>query len=175
MKLLRIPGLVLVACLMAGLYGALHNQISYTVSPEYFTRFKFEQFHILMGTPQRLGAAIVGWGAAWWMGVIISAVLLPVSRRCWQEPDYVARVLRAYWAVTGTALLCGMLALLAGYALLDADNAGEFRPYGNEIQDHVAFARAGLMHNCSYLGGVLGIAAGVVVLKRTKSPPIAAS
>ena len=41
-KLAWIPVLFLVACLFAGIYGALHNQISYTVSPEYFTQFKFK-------------------------------------------------------------------------------------------------------------------------------------
>jgi hypothetical protein len=26
--------------LIAGLYGALHDQLSFTIAPEYFTRFK---------------------------------------------------------------------------------------------------------------------------------------
>ena len=34
------PLLLAIACLLAGLYGVLHNQISYTVSYEYFTEFK---------------------------------------------------------------------------------------------------------------------------------------
>lgn len=51
--------LVGVACVLSGLYGAVHNQISYSVSPEYFTKFKFVQFRI-NGLPHRLGAAVVG-------------------------------------------------------------------------------------------------------------------
>ena len=30
--------------LIAGLYGALHDQLSFTIAPEYFTRFKYDQF-----------------------------------------------------------------------------------------------------------------------------------
>ena len=33
-KVALVPVLLIVACLLAGVYGALHNQISYTVSPE---------------------------------------------------------------------------------------------------------------------------------------------
>ncbi len=35
------------AILAAGLFGAVHDQISYTLSYEYFTRFKFHQFHLV--------------------------------------------------------------------------------------------------------------------------------
>ncbi len=59
-KVALIPVLFVIACLFAGSYGAVHNQISYTVAPEYFTQFKFHQFQIDEGAPERVGAAIVG-------------------------------------------------------------------------------------------------------------------
>jgi hypothetical protein len=56
------------AVLTAGAYGALHDQISYTVSPEYVTRFKFVQFGLQdPSIPERVRAAAVGWAATWWM------------------------------------------------------------------------------------------------------------
>jgi hypothetical protein len=45
-KRVTIPILFVLACLFAGIYGALHNQISYSVAPEYFTQFKFIKFQI---------------------------------------------------------------------------------------------------------------------------------
>lgn len=68
---LRIIFLYMVlAMLAAGLFGAIHYQISYTVSPEYFTRFKFPMFHLPdPNIPERLRAAEVGVLASWWMGV----------------------------------------------------------------------------------------------------------
>ena len=35
-ELLRVPVLMLLAALLAGVYGALHDQVSFTISPEYF-------------------------------------------------------------------------------------------------------------------------------------------
>lgn len=40
-KLAVLMGFVLAAMVAAGLFGVVHDQISYTVSPEYYTRFKF--------------------------------------------------------------------------------------------------------------------------------------
>src|SRR4051812_49567055 len=61
---------VLLAVAAAGLFGAIHDQISYTVSREYFTRFKFLQFGLLdPEVPERVRAAWVGVLASWWMGI----------------------------------------------------------------------------------------------------------
>ena len=62
-KLLLVPVLLILGCLCAGLYGALHDQISYAVSHEYFTRFKFLQFNVPPHLRGHVGAAIVGWYA----------------------------------------------------------------------------------------------------------------
>ena len=57
---------------IAGGYGALHNQISYTVSSEYFTRFKFNQFNLQDNSlNNRIKAAMVGYRASAWMGFYI--------------------------------------------------------------------------------------------------------
>jgi hypothetical protein len=37
-------GVAAIGALIAGSYGIVHDQITYTISPEYFTRLKFEQF-----------------------------------------------------------------------------------------------------------------------------------
>ena len=55
----------------AGGYGAVHNHISYTVSPDYFHAFKFHQFGIPPELRGRVGASIVGWHASWWMGLFV--------------------------------------------------------------------------------------------------------
>ncbi|MFD2857128.1 hypothetical protein ACFSZS_23640 [Seohaeicola zhoushanensis] len=39
-------GLMGLAVLVAAAFGALHNQVSYTVGPDYFHAFKFRQFTI---------------------------------------------------------------------------------------------------------------------------------
>ncbi len=63
--------LVALAALSAAIFGALHNQLSYSVGPDYFLSFKFPQFGIPEGTSPRFGAAQVGVLASWWMGVLV--------------------------------------------------------------------------------------------------------
>jgi acyl-CoA thioester hydrolase len=71
----KLPVLVLLLALAAltrRIFGALHNQLSYTVGPTYFTGLKFPQFAIPADTAPRLGAALVGVQASWWMGPLVA-------------------------------------------------------------------------------------------------------
>jgi hypothetical protein len=163
-KVVLVPVLLVIACLFAGSYGAIHNQISYTVSPEYFTQFKFHQFRIAEGTPHRIGVAIVGWNAAWWMGIVIGIILIPFGLLIRGNANYFWGMIRVFGIVTLTTLLTGLAALALAYVFLDSDNVGRISRYGNEITDDVAFARAGTMHNLSYLGGLAGIITGGVAI-----------
>jgi hypothetical protein len=54
--------------------------------------------------------------------------------------------------------------LALSFVIVDSDTAGEITRYGNEISDDVSFARAGVMHNFSYLGGLLGIITGGITI-----------
>src|SRR5262245_14144721 len=95
-KLALIPPLLVAACLIAGLYGAIHNQISYTVSLDYFHAFKFVQFRVPGELQGRAGAALVGWGASWWMGLVIGlpVVLVGLIMPGWKQ--YVTGCLMAF-------------------------------------------------------------------------------
>jgi hypothetical protein len=74
-RLALLPLSLVFACVIAGAYGAIHDQISYTVAPSYYHDFKFIQFAIAPELQNRLGASIVGWSATWWMGLVIGAPL----------------------------------------------------------------------------------------------------
>ena len=57
-KLLVYVLIVVIAVFAAGLYGVVHNQVSYTVAPEYFTKFKFRRFGLTDTTvPERVRPA----------------------------------------------------------------------------------------------------------------------
>jgi hypothetical protein len=155
------------ALIIAGAYGALHDQISCTVSPEYFSRFKYLQFGLPPEMPLRLAAAIVGFLASWWMGIPIGAVLgvtgllYPDARTMFRE------TLRAYGIVVATTLAVGLGGLLLG--CLTVDRAMAMHPpfwIPEDVQDRVAFLRAGYMHNASYLGGALGLVIALIVQAR---------
>lgn len=149
-----------IACVASGLYGALHNQISYTVSPEYFTKFKFEQFEIEPNVPDRVGAAIVGWQASWWMGLAVGVFLIPFGLLIRGSSAYFYGMLRVFAIVTLTAIACGVIALLVSCFTITPSTVGNVKVYENEISNPVAFFRAGAMHNFGYAGGLAGIITG---------------
>jgi hypothetical protein len=162
-KVALLPLLLVLACLWAGLYGALHNQVSYTVSPEYFHKYKFIQFDIPEPLHGRVGAALVGWQASWWMGLFLGAPVLLVGLILPDGKTYFTHAVRAFAVVTATALLAGLAALAwASAAVTEATLPPFAFPAG--VVDRVAFARAGVMHDFSYLGGALGVVTGVVYL-----------
>ena len=137
---------------LPGVYGAVHNQISYSIAPEYFTQFKFHQFRIDKDIPDRIGAAFVGWHASWWMGIVIGIVLIPIGLLIRGTANYFWSMIRVFGIVAITTLVVGLTALTAAFIILDAEAVGEITRYGNEIANDVAFARAGTMHNFSYIG-----------------------
>jgi hypothetical protein len=53
---------IILTPILAGIYGILHDQISYSISPEYFTKFKFAQFEFgfMSQNQPRLTASVVG-------------------------------------------------------------------------------------------------------------------
>ena len=163
-RLFLILVLFILACGMAGLHGAIHNQISYSISPEYFTCYKFPQFRISETLYGRLGAAIVGWKAAWWMGLLIGLVLIPWGSVRLKDPAFFRMMLLVFSIVTVTALIVGFAALGVAMFVLDENNVGEISRFGNAIEKGVAFQQAGTMHNFSYLGGFIGLLVGVVII-----------
>lgn len=149
---------------IAGLYGALHDQLSYTISPEYFTRFKYDQFGF---EPAWFGGhrptvAVIGFLATWWVGVFIALFLAPLSL-LFAEPKRMRKeLLRAVGLTLGTAAVCGLLGLAYGWFFIDQAPTGWRLP--EDVVDQQAFLAVGSLHNMSYLGGVLGLCLAVTLL-----------
>jgi hypothetical protein len=146
----------------------VHDQLSYTVSTDYFHAFKFQQFAIPAEDHNRLGAAIVGFRASWWMGLVIGLPVLLVARGLPDRRTYLTRSLIAFGVVALTALVVGLGGLIwATLTIRSIDDVPENWVLPS-VADPVAFARVGVMHNTSYLGGLFGIVTGVVYLWITR-------
>jgi hypothetical protein len=174
-KLLVFLVLVLIAMLLSGLYGMVHNQISYTVSPEYFTKFKFRQFGLMnTALPERVRASMVGFLASWWMGIPIGFLVGVVGfihqghRRMFMISMWSFAVVMVF------TLLFGLGGLLYGYIQTRTINPADYIDWyiPDNIVDLRRFLCAGYMHNSSYLGGTLAILVAwifhVVVRIRTR-------
>lgn len=160
--------LLVAACLISGIYGALHNQISYSVSPDYFHAFKFVQFQLPFFVRDRIGASIVGFLASWWMGVVVAVPILFFAGNV--PPERRVRVcLQAFGIAVATAFVVGLGAL--AFAMLTIDESHVFPDGWFPMRniDKAAFVRAGMMHNFSYLGGLLGIVTGCAYARWKRS------
>ncbi|MCU0874407.1 MAG: hypothetical protein MUE50_18895 [Pirellulaceae bacterium] len=79
-------GYAVLGAIVAGVYGILHDQVSYSISQEYFTRLKFLQFRYAdFGWSQRVFVAEIGFLATWWVGFFaawfIARVTVPAFPR----------------------------------------------------------------------------------------------
>jgi hypothetical protein len=90
------------------------------------------------------------------MGVIIGVPVLLVGLVMPDAKSYLTRILIAFAVVAATALVVGLGALAHASSSITASDLPAFW-YPEGVTDRVAFARAGTMHDFSYLGGFLGI------------------
>lgn len=165
--------LLALAGLAAAIFGAAHNQLSYTVGPDYFHVIKFHQFNIADALPARVGAAIVGVQASWWMGVLVGlpAFLFGLFAVA-NARSYLAAGISAIGLVLLLTLMAAGGALVAGIALAGSP-ALDFIPIppGASPED---IQRAGLMHEASYLGGALGAVAAFWPMLRARRESLVA-
>lgn len=154
------------AILAAGLYGSLHDQITYTISPEYFTKFKFEQFGF---EPSWFGGhrqtvAVIGFLATWWTGMFIGLVLGLVALIF---PDHRKMASSLRWAILVVIAFSAGFAVLGGlYGRLYLASTGVDWWLPESLIDRTAFITVGSIHNFSYLGGLFGMIAGVYYIVR---------
>ena len=159
-KFLVFVFLVLMAVIVSGFYGILHDQVSYTVSPEYFTKFKFKEFGIAdMNLPDRARASIVGFLASWWMGIPIGLLVGGTGFIHLDHWRMLKASLFAFGVVVLITLLFSLCGLLYGYFETTTINLADYQGWyiPSNVVDLRRFLCAGYMHNASYLGGTLSI------------------
>lgn len=160
----HIAMVMLYSVLCAALFGALHDQLSYSVSPEYFTLLKFQQFHLTeWALPLRLKAALVGVLATWWVGLPLGLALGLATRR-W----YGAQAQAVFWRLLPWLLLAvsGGALLGLGYGYWQTNElhqfAGKRLPFG--LQDVRGYLMVGIMHKAAYLAAGLVLPFALLLL-----------
>lgn len=164
-KILLFPVLMLFACGLAALYGAVHNQISYTVAPVYFHELKFDQFAIDPALHNRIGAALVGVQASWWMGMIIGLPIYVLGLFVKGPKTMALAFIRVAVIVVLITLGIGLAALLYAEISFAESSLPSWMPVWN-ASDPVAFAKAAVMHEFGYIGGFVGLLCGIVLMIR---------
>ena len=181
-KFIALILILVIAPILGGIYGITHDQITYTISHEYYTKFKFIQFGIdnwmlieNIGTSElpeiklnnpRLGAAIVGFLATWWVGMAIGIILGFIGLVHKNGKEMLEVTLKAFLLTIGIALVVGIIGLIYGKLVLVDSPPNWFLP--ENLVNKANFIMVGSMHNFSYLGGLIGLIVSIIYSIRMK-------
>lgn len=158
--------------LIGGLYGIIHDQLTYTISPEYYTKFKFYQFGLMdVGNEAifpnpRLEVSAVGFMATWWMGLPIGLILGLVGLTLKDNKQMFNSTLKAFILTTIVAFITGLIGLAYGKLVLADTGVNWWLP--DNLIDKKNFIAVGSMHNFSYIGGLTGLIAGTIYIIRQR-------
>ena len=161
-------GCALLGGLIGGLYGIGHDLMTYAISPEYFTRLKFQQFDYAdFGFGNRVFVATIGFLATWWVGLIASWFL---ARRLIpnQSGGFAFSQIRKGIACV---FLFGLTFGMFGYAygLWRGPNADYSSWLATteqlRVSDVWSFVRVAYIHNAGYVGGLTGLIFALVTIR----------
>lgn len=159
-KILNFFIIIFCSILIAGFYGILHDQITYTISPEYYTLFKFQQFGIDQWgiSNERIGAGFVGFLATWWVGLFLGIIYAFVSL-FFNSKKILKITLKSILYNVLIVFVFGFAGFIYGNFFLRADTIDWYLPKQTiHIQD---FINVGSIHNFGYIGGLIGLIAGL--------------
>jgi hypothetical protein len=163
--------------LLSGLYGILLDQLSYSISSEYFTKFRFYQFQIASYFHYRIGVAIVGFLSTWWVGLLIGTAiclfsLIQNNVRSMKEAIVKGLTLALFITIL-TPLLGILISVIPTYL-----NSVEiemfsiimpsFVPQHEKIEDPFAFYVVWLVKYYSCLGVLIGFLGALILNVRIR-------
>lgn len=141
--------------MIAGCFGMIHDQVTYTISPEYFTRMKFDQFRWAdVGFPVRVFVAEIGFLATWWVGLISAWFLARIALRKFETPE--KKVMTAMMIMVGITMLCGVLGYFFGPVIYGNRKGWLYALREMGVVDPRAFYQVSGIHMGSYIGALLG-------------------
>lgn len=148
--------------------------MTFSISPEYFTKLKFDQFRYAdFGFGDQAFAGTIGFLASWWGGGLAAWFLARCIVPGQPTGHAVRQVLQGFLCVFVLTFLCGAVAYFAG--LTRGANA-DYSSWGHMlqalgIQGEWAFIRVAYIHSGSYLGGLLGLLSALIIIRPKDASP----
>lgn len=165
-------GYAVLSAFIAGFYGVLHDQITYSISPEYFTRLKFLQFHYAdFGFPPRVFVAEIGFLATWWVGLIAGWFLARIGVPAFPEKEARAGILWGFVIILAGGFIAGLVGFILGFRLGPDSDLSNWQGFAASrgVVDLPNFVRVAYIHNASYLGGLIGLIVALLYLRRQRN------
>jgi hypothetical protein len=165
-------GYAIVGALVAGSYGMLHDEITFTLSSEYFTRLKFAQFgYADFGLPPRVFVAEIGFLATWWVGLMAGWFLARMVIPSFPPSVARRRAGRGFVIVFAAAFSGAIIGWFTG-------RIGSFTPEhsglaelaaARGVRDVEGFVRVAYIHNCGYAGALVGLVLAVLCAIKSRT------
>jgi len=162
MRLVVFIALVFISSISAGLYGVLYDQLSYSISPEFFERLRFpaDGYHLADTVHPRLKAAYAGWTHTWGVGFILGGILAIAGLIHHNIRRMFSVTLIAFFISLAMALVFGMVGLYMGGTANGGDDVYLALP--PDLKDPRHFMMVQNMQNFSYVGALVGIFIGLL-------------
>lgn len=156
--------------MISGLYGIIHDQITYSISAEYFTKFKFYQFELLQKGNEvifpnpRYQVSIIGFRATWWLGIPIGLLLGIEGLRFKRAKDMFIETIKAILITILVTVIGGIIGFVYGRFFLIDKPLVEFNTWyiPDDIADLNNFIEVSTIHNFSYISGIIGLLVALI-------------
>lgn len=152
--------IIIISTLSAGVYGIVHDQITYTISSEYYTLLKFQQFGFEnLNLNVRIKVGIIGFLATWWVGLFLGIVYAFIS--LFLDAEKVLKVtIKSILINICITFISGILGYGFSVLFLSPENTDWYIPTGTK--NIRSFINVDSIHNFGYIGGIIGLAAGLL-------------
>lgn len=164
----------LIGSLFAGSYGIIHDQITYAISPEYFSKLKFVQFRYAdFGFPERIYVGEIGFLATWWVGLFTGWFLARVVVPKFPPARATEYVIQSFGTIAVFAIFAAFIGFLAGPQHRSDSDLSSWQALAirHRIQDLPAFVQVAYIHNAGYVGALMGLIVAILRLNRMKESP----
>ena len=150
--------LLILAPVMASIYGFIHDQITFSISEEFFTKFRFNNYDLPHSWHPRAKAGMIGIINAWKVGIPFGIILTAVGRIHQNTRKLLFYTIYAYLL---TFLFSLIFSVTASYMPAGTDILAVKHNLPKNILDPVAFQRVEKINNFGYVGGIIGMLSGI--------------
>lgn len=150
--------LLIMAPAIAGIYGFIHDQITFSISEEFFTKVRFNEFDLPKNWSPAIKAGIIGIFTAAKAGIPLGIVLTAVGKIHRKDSDLLSYTVYAYMITMFTAFACTLIAI---YLPQTPERLMEAVTLPMNINDPISFQRVVTINNFGYAGGVIGMLMGI--------------
>ena len=159
--------IVIFSIIIASVFGAIHNQLSYSVSNEFFEDFLFGNFGINDWNlnNKRIEASVVGIFGSYWVGFILGIIYAVIFLFINTENNF-KYIFKAISINIFLALIGSIIGYIIGF-IIPWENSGIWMEFGT--QNPQKYVQANFMHSGSYYGGIVGLIIGIFYLFKNKS------